>query len=93
MILARSRGHRGRLQGRGHRTDRTFKKINHQPTRECVDIERDFLQILEGGCSAPIGAHAIVAQDKIQFKGGVFLWMDKLLPLLPKKYKWPMVKI
>ena len=49
-----------------------LKKINHQPTRECVDIERDFLQILEGGCSAPIGAHAIVAQDKIQFKGGVF---------------------
>ena len=33
-----------------------LKNINHQPTRECVDIERDFLQILEGGCSAPIGA-------------------------------------
>lgn len=49
-----------------------LKKINHQPTRECVDIERDFLRILEGGCSAPIGAHAVVAQDKIQFKGGVF---------------------
>ncbi|MGB1362093.1 MAG: hydroxymethylbilane synthase, partial [Flavobacteriaceae bacterium] len=32
----------------------------------------DFLRILEGGCSAPIGAHAVVAQDKIQFKGGVF---------------------
>ena len=49
-----------------------LKKINHQPTRECVDIERDFLRILEGGCSAPIGAHAVVVQDKIQFKGGVF---------------------
>jgi hydroxymethylbilane synthase len=49
-----------------------LKKINHQPTRECVDIERDFLRILEGGCSAPIGAHAVVAQDKIQFKGGIF---------------------
>ena len=49
-----------------------LKKINHQTTRECVDIERDFLRILEGGCSAPIGAYAFIAQDKIQFKGGVF---------------------
>ena len=49
-----------------------LKKINHQPTRECVDIEREFLRILEGGCSAPIGALAILVQNKIQFKGGVF---------------------
>ena len=49
-----------------------LQKINYQPTRICVDIERGFLRILEGGCSAPIGAHAFVAQNKIQFKGGVF---------------------
>ena len=49
-----------------------LKKINHQPTRKCVDIERGFLRILEGGCSAPIGALAILVQDKIKFKGGVF---------------------
>ena len=49
-----------------------LKKINHQTTRECVDIERDFLRIIEGGCSAPIGAIAVIARDKIQFKGGVF---------------------
>ena len=49
-----------------------LQKINHQPTRECTDIERDFLRILEGGCSAPIGANAVIARDKIQFKGGVF---------------------
>jgi len=49
-----------------------LQKINHQPSRICVEIERDFLRILQGGCSAPIGAHAIVYQDKILFKGGVF---------------------
>lgn len=49
-----------------------LQKINYKPTRICVDIERGFLRILEGGCSAPIGAHAFVAQNKIQFKGGVF---------------------
>ena len=48
------------------------QKINHQPTRICVDIERNFLRTLEGGCSAPIGAHAVVTHDKIQFRGGVF---------------------
>ena len=49
-----------------------LQKFNHQPTQIGVDIERDFLRILEGGCSAPIGAHAVVMQDKIQFKGGIF---------------------
>jgi hydroxymethylbilane synthase len=49
-----------------------LQKINHQPTQICVDIERGFLRILEGGCSAPIGAHAVIAQNNIQFKGGVF---------------------
>jgi hydroxymethylbilane synthase len=37
-----------------------------------VKIERDFLRILEGGCSAPIGAHAFVSHEKIEFKAGVF---------------------
>ena len=49
-----------------------LQKINHQPTHNCVAIERDFLRLLEGGCSAPIGAHAFYLQDKIHFKGGVF---------------------
>ena len=49
-----------------------LQKINHQPTRICVDIERDLLRILEGGCSAPIGAYAHVEQDKIKLNAGVF---------------------
>ncbi len=49
-----------------------LQKINHQPTQTCVAIERDFLRTLEGGCTAPIGAHAFFLQDKIHFKGGVF---------------------
>ena len=49
-----------------------LQKINHQPTQTCVAIERDFLRLLEGGCSAPIGAHAFYLQDKIHFKGGIF---------------------
>ena len=62
-----------------------LKKINHQPTRECVDIEREFLRILEGGCSAPIGALAILVQDKIQFKGGVFSLDGKIAATISKE--------
>ena len=51
---------------------RKLQKINHQPTQTCVAIERDFLRLLEGGCSAPVGAHAFYLQDKIHFKGGIF---------------------
>ena len=49
-----------------------LKQINHLPTQMCVKIERDFLRILEGGCSAPIGAHAFVSHEKIEFKAGIF---------------------
>ena len=35
-----------------------LSQINHLPTQKCVEIERDFLQDLEGGCTAPIGALA-----------------------------------
>ena len=44
-------------------------RIDHQLTRICVDIERDFLRTLEGGCSAPIGALATVQENTINFKG------------------------
>jgi len=47
------------------------KEINDEMTATCVKIERDFLRILEGGCSAPIGALAFYKDkdDEIFFKG------------------------
>jgi hydroxymethylbilane synthase len=45
-------------------------EINHQDTQKCVEIEREFLSDLEGGCTAPIGALAkIDAQNRLHFKG------------------------
>lgn len=32
--------------------------IDHRDTARCVTAERVFLQMLQGGCTAPIGAHA-----------------------------------
>jgi hydroxymethylbilane synthase len=45
--------------------------LNDEPTDICTKIERDFLRTLLGGCSTPIGALAVVSQDKIIFKGNI----------------------
>ena len=47
------------------------EQLNHHETQVCVDIERDFLNRLEGGCTAPIGALAYVDEktEEINFKG------------------------
>lgn len=46
-------------------------ELNHLETDICTYIERQFLKILEGGCTAPIGALAIFNEndDALHFKG------------------------
>lgn len=46
--------------------------LNCTQTMLCTSIERKFLQILEGGCTAPIGALARVEKNQIHFKAGLF---------------------
>ena len=46
-----------------------LQQINHKETQICVEIERNFLRTLEGGCTAPIGAIAKFEDNKIYFKG------------------------
>lgn len=46
-----------------------LQQINHKETQICVEIERNFLRTLEGGCTAPIGAIAKFNEDKITFEG------------------------
>jgi hydroxymethylbilane synthase len=48
------------------------KQINDENTEICVGIERKFLQVLEGGCTAPIGALAMIWDDVVKFKGVLF---------------------
>jgi hydroxymethylbilane synthase len=47
------------------------EQLNHHETKVCVGIEREFLKLLEGGCTAPIGALAYVDEktEEINFKG------------------------
>lgn len=47
------------------------EQLNHYETKVCVGIEREFLNLLEGGCTSPIGALAYVDEktEEINFKG------------------------
>ena len=43
-------------------------EINHEETEICTNIEREFLNRLEGGCTAPIGALAEIKNEEVHFK-------------------------
>lgn len=48
------------------------EQLNDSTTEKCTHIERQFLRTLEGGCSAPIGAIAVLENDIFHFEGVLF---------------------
>ncbi|TDJ03536.1 MAG: hydroxymethylbilane synthase, partial [Deltaproteobacteria bacterium] len=44
-------------------------ELNHEETEICTSIEREFLNLLEGGCTAPIGAIAFIKNEQVLFQG------------------------
>ena len=58
-----------------HTENKSIKSIvnelNDEDTALCTRIERSFLNILNGGCSAPVGAHVIISKNKLSFCGVV----------------------
>lgn len=46
--------------------------LNHPPTQLATHIERQFLKTLEGGCTAPIGALAVIHENELHFSGALF---------------------
>jgi hydroxymethylbilane synthase len=53
-------------------TSEAVSKLNDKSTDMCTAIERSFLRKLEGGCTAPIGALAVIENNKITFEGVLF---------------------
>ncbi|MDQ6482533.1 hydroxymethylbilane synthase [Dyadobacter sp. LHD-138] len=47
------------------------KLLNHEPTETCLRAERAFLKRLQGGCSIPVFALAILNQEEINISGGI----------------------
>ncbi len=60
------------------------KQLNDINTEICTHVEREFLQVLEGGCTAPIGAIATIDKDNLSFEG-VLLSLDGKQKLAVKK--------
>ena len=60
--------------GNDHFALEALSELNHIETEICTYIERQFLKILEGGCTAPIGALAKYneEEDTIHFDGVLF---------------------
>ena len=65
--------------------------ISDEETKICVDIERNFLRTLEGGCTAPIGAFAQFLDGEIRFEGRICsldgqncIEIDKIFPYSPE---------
>lgn len=50
-------------------------ELNHEPTEICTRLEREFLNKLEGGCTAPIGALAKISEEEVILQG-VLLSVD-----------------
>lgn len=47
-------------------------EISHPETQKCIEMERNFLSTLEGGCTAPIGAFAeINDHNEVRFLGRI----------------------
>lgn len=59
-------------------------KLNHKETEISVHIEREFLKVLEGGCTAPIGALATIEGNTLHFQGNL-LSLDGKQKLVVKK--------
>lgn len=53
-------------------TKKALTLLNHKESEITVHIEREFLKVLEGGCTAPIGALATIDKDLVYFKGALF---------------------
>ncbi len=46
--------------------------LNHSETEICTYVERQFLKVLEGGCTAPIGALAYIKNGSVTLNGALF---------------------
>lgn len=47
------------------------RKVNHEPTQQCIIAERAFLQALGGGCRTPIAALGTVSDEVLKLNGMV----------------------
>ncbi len=52
--------------------EKLVKPIDHTSSRATADAERAVLAILEAGCSAPVGAHALIDSDLLLLSARIY---------------------
>lgn len=67
MIPAPSQG----IVGITTKSEFEMPDISDENSKIAATIERQFLNVLEGGCTAPIGAHAEITDGSVNFKGSI----------------------
>ena len=67
MIPAPSQG----IVGITSKSEFEMPDISDENSKIAATIERQFLNVLEGGCTAPIGAHAEITDGSVNFKGSI----------------------
>ncbi|NAW50654.1 hydroxymethylbilane synthase [Elizabethkingia argentiflava] len=65
-----------------------LNQITHPETYQCIQVEREFLRHMEGGCTAPIGARATIMGNDLYFEGRLAS-LDGLKKIeLKEQVKW-----
>jgi len=67
MIPAPSQG----IVGITSKSEFEMPDISDENSKIAATIERQFLNVLEGGCTAPIGAYAEITDGSVNFKGSI----------------------
>lgn len=49
-----------------------LRRVDHRPTRVRAIAERTILEVLQAGCTAPVGAHATLSGGVLHLTAGVF---------------------
>jgi hydroxymethylbilane synthase len=57
--------------------DQYLREINDAPTWFCTAVEREFLRLLGGGCSLPVGIRTLLKADELRCEAIIFDESDK----------------
>ncbi|NOX89932.1 MAG: hydroxymethylbilane synthase [Calditrichaeota bacterium] len=72
MIPAVGQGALGiQIRKNDRATAEALKSLNHPPTFNCVTAERSLLRTLDTGCQFPVGAHAVIKNNRLFLRGFV----------------------
>jgi hydroxymethylbilane synthase len=65
------------------------RALDHAESRAAAEAERHVLALLEAGCSAPVGAHAVVDAGLLLLSASVYSLDGKVALTASHAIEWP----